>query len=310
MDFSETIIAAMIGAGATVATATFQLFTAFRSRKADYRPKRSSGFRSALAVLGLVLGAAVAGFAYSELRMEREREDTRAMEQRISDRLQALANVQLAQHRDVTGDEEATLLAPAGASHAPARSEAMMRLAACRSRTREYGNEPGGCDAANANRAALCASVPPHAEVLEVELFARADGSARGWEQSRVSIDQDIDGARFVGTPFEVDQGSDQKAICADFVQWNSERGHEARIVVAYAVGSAIAAPKEPSPGPVHGGLPTQAPDTEAVTEAVAAVPKHARASDIVPTDLAAGAAKSGVDPPPRAGQVAIAPQP
>jgi len=75
MDFSETIIAAMIGAGATIATATFQLFAAFRSRKADLRPKRSSGFRSALAVFGLVLGAAVAGFAYSELRMERERED-------------------------------------------------------------------------------------------------------------------------------------------------------------------------------------------------------------------------------------------
>src|SRR4026207_2049961 len=90
MDLSETIVAAMIGAGATVATATFQLFMAFRSRKADSRPKRSNGIRSALAVFGLLLGAAVAGFAYSELRMEREREDTRAMEQRISDRLQAL----------------------------------------------------------------------------------------------------------------------------------------------------------------------------------------------------------------------------
>ena len=111
MDLSENIIAAMIGASATVATATFQLFMAFRSRKADSKPKRSSGVRSALAVFGLVLGAAVAGFAYSELRMEREREDTRAMEQRISDRLQALANGQLAQHRNGNYAEDSALLA-------------------------------------------------------------------------------------------------------------------------------------------------------------------------------------------------------
>ena len=52
MDLSETVIAAMIGAGATVATATFQLFVAFRSRKADSKPKRSNGIRSALAVFG------------------------------------------------------------------------------------------------------------------------------------------------------------------------------------------------------------------------------------------------------------------
>jgi hypothetical protein len=45
----------MIGASAMVATATFQLFMAFRSRKADFKPKRGSGMRSTLAVFGLVL---------------------------------------------------------------------------------------------------------------------------------------------------------------------------------------------------------------------------------------------------------------
>src|SRR5262245_64350791 len=97
MNFSETIIAAMIGAGATIATATFQLFMAFRSRKADSKPKRGSGFRSMLAVFGLVLGAAVAGFGYSELRVQSEREQSRAMEQRSSDRLQGLADGELRQ---------------------------------------------------------------------------------------------------------------------------------------------------------------------------------------------------------------------
>lgn len=305
MDFSETIIAAMIGAGATVATATFQLFAAFRSRKADFKPKRSSSFRSALAVFGLVLGAAVAGFAYSELRMEREREDSRAMEQRISDRLQALANEQLAQHRN--GADDATVLAAAGASPARVRSEAMVRMTACRSQTRGHDDDPVGCDVANANRAALCASVPSQADVLDIELFARADGAARNWEQSRVSIDEDIGGARFVDSTFEVEQGADRKAICASFLQWSHERGHEARIVVVYAIGPAIAAPQEPVPtSPAHGGSPAYATDTEAV----AAVRGDSLTSGIVAPEPASGADPAAIDPAPGVARAAIAPQP
>jgi hypothetical protein len=304
MDISETIIAAMIGAGATIATATVQLFGAFRSRKADFKPKRGSGFRSTLAVFGLVLGAAVAGFAYSELRMEREREDTRAMEQRISERLQALADRQLAQQR--TGAADATLVTTASAASTPLRSEAMVHLAACRPQTRDHVNDPVGCDAAHANRVAVCASIPSQAKVLDIELFARADGGSRNWEQSAVPIDQDIGGARFVDSTFEVEQGDDRKAICGSFVQWDSERGHEARIVVAYTIGAAIVA-KEPVPAsPADGGSPAYAPDAEAV----AAVSGDSLTSDIVAPDPATGATEVASDPSPGAAQAAIAPQP
>ena len=304
MDLSETIVAAMIGAGATVATATFQLFMAFRSRKADSRPKRSNGIRSALAVFGLLLGAAVAGFAYSELRMEREREDTRAMEQRISDRLQALANGQFAQHRN-NGANDATLLAAAGGSPVPARSEAMVHIAACRSPTPAYGNDPVGCDAANANRAALCASVPSQADVLDVQLFARADGASREWGQSRVSIDQEIGGARFVGSTFEAEQGADRKAVCANFLQWNNERGHEARIVVVYTISPAIAVAKEPAPAnPADRNFPEHAPDTDAAASG------NSVASDIASPDLASGAAQATIDPALGVAQAVIATQP
>jgi hypothetical protein len=290
MDLSETIVAAMIGAGATVATATFQLFMAFRSRKADSRPKRSSGIRSALAVFGLLLGAAVAGFAYSELRIEREREDTRAMEQRISDRLQALANGQLVQHRNGNGADDATLLAAAGGSP-PARSEAIVHLAACRSQTPTYGNDPVGCDAANANRAVLCASVPSHAGVVDVQLFARVDGASREWEQSRVSVDQDVGGARFVDSTFEVEQGADRKSVCANFLQWNNERGHEARIVVVYTIAR---------------NFPGHAPDSGAV----AAAGGDTVTPDIVSPDLANAAAQAAIDPALGAAQAVIATQP
>ena len=307
MDLSETIVAAMIGAGATVATATFQLFMAFRSRKADSRPKRSSGIRSALAVFGLLLGAAVAGFAYSELRMEREREDARAMEQRISDRLQALANGQLAQHRSSNSADDATVVAATSGSSFSARSEAMVRLAACRSQTPAYGNDPVGCDAANANRAALCASVPSQAGVLDVQLFARADGASREWEQSRVSADQDIGDARFVGSTFEVEQSADRKAVCANFLQWNNEHGHEARIVVVYTIGPTMAVAKEPAPAnPVARNFPEHAPDTDAV----AATSGDSVEPDIASPDLASGAAQATIDPALGVAQAVIATQP
>jgi hypothetical protein len=244
MNLSETVIAAMIGAGATVATATFQLVAALRSRKADYKPKRGSGLRSTLAVCGLVLGAAVAGFGYSELRVQSEREESRAMEQRISDRLQTLANMQLAQLRN--GNSEAGLLLTSASTSGAARSEAMARISACRPLTPGYAGDPVGCDATNANRIALCASVPSQASVLEVQLFAHADSDFTQWDTSRVAADQDIGGARFVAGIYEVEQGADAKAVCAQFLQWNSERGHVARVVVRYTTGAVTTAPAEP----------------------------------------------------------------
>jgi hypothetical protein len=250
MNFSETIIAAMIGAGATVATATFQLFMAFRARRADSKPKRGSGFRSMLAVLGLVLGAAVAGFGYSELRVQSEREQSRAMEQRISDRLQVLADAQLAQLRNIDLDA-ATLPAAAISARAPAHSDAIAYVAACRPQAPEFGGDPVGCDAAHSNRVALCAVVPPQASVREVQLFAKADGESSEWEESRVLTDQDIGGARFLGSTYELEQGNGGKSVCAQFLQWSSTRGHVARIVVVYTAGAAMAGSTAPVPAAV-----------------------------------------------------------
>jgi hypothetical protein len=287
MNLSETIIAAMIGAGATVATATFQLFMAFRSRKAESKPKRS-GLRSMLAVCGLVLGAAVAGFGYSELRVQREREETRAMEQRISDRLQALANVQVAQLRD-GNSEAATLLATASGAPVLARSEAMANVSACRPQTPGYGGDPVGCDAANANRVALCASVPSRASVREVQLFAHADGESTQWEGSRVSVDQDIGGARFLDGTYEVEQGTDGKAVCARFLQWNSERGHVARVVVVYTTGAAMATPA----GPVRADPGDDAFPGRAVDAGTGTAGGDSTTPDIVPPDPVRGAAQA-----------------
>src|SRR5512138_3276657 len=87
MGVSETIVAAMIGAMATVTTALFQLFGAIRGRsKADNsKPKRGMTLRSVLAMFALMVASAAGGFLYSELLKQRHSEDIRAMRQELKD---------------------------------------------------------------------------------------------------------------------------------------------------------------------------------------------------------------------------------
>src|SRR5215217_3950026 len=86
MGLSETILAAMIGAIATVSAAIFQLVMAWRSRsKVDTRSKKGSTMRSILAVLALMVASAAGGFLYSEFIKQRNSEDMRAMRDELKD---------------------------------------------------------------------------------------------------------------------------------------------------------------------------------------------------------------------------------
>jgi len=97
MGLSETILAAMIGAVATVSGALFQLFMAWRSRKVDSRPKKGTTARSLLSILALMVASAAGGFLYSEFLKQRNAEDLRAMRDELKD-MRAL----IAQGRDLT----------------------------------------------------------------------------------------------------------------------------------------------------------------------------------------------------------------
>lgn len=239
MDLSETILAAMIGAAATMLTAVFQLFLLFRSRtKAESKPKRS-GVRSLLSVFAIVLASAVGGFAYSELRAERAREDIRGLRAELSEQFQALAassTARLEQLRGLSADSSGMLtLAAAHTGLASGSAESIAQVAACQSQPPAFGNVPVACAERDADRMALCAIVPAQAAVQEVRLFARAVESASAWEQSRVAFEQDAGGVRFSGAPFELAQGAEAKAVCANVEHWNSERAHAVRLVVLYS---------------------------------------------------------------------------
>ena len=77
MGLSETIVAAIIGALATMATAIVQLV---RNRApSDGRPKpKKSRMRSALATIALMIGCIVGGYAWSALRAVSAKEELTA----------------------------------------------------------------------------------------------------------------------------------------------------------------------------------------------------------------------------------------
>ena len=239
MGLSETILAAMIGATATVGTALFQLLMAFRARgKSDSKPKRGTTLRSIVAVLALMAASAAGGFLYSQLLREREQDDLRAMRQELRElrdltaaRMLAREEEQVVSRSNVESAQPAVALA-ASLEPITGAAESIAYVPACRS-------VAAGIDCAetDAQRIALCGTLPAQARVADIKLFAQPDAVQQPWEQHAVTLETDLGGARFTGETFEYAQGQGAKAVCVNFQQWSSVHPHIARIVVEYESG-------------------------------------------------------------------------
>jgi hypothetical protein len=285
MGLSETILAAMIGAVATVTTALFQIYTAFRSRnKIDVRPKKGSGMRSVLAVLALMVASAAGGFLYSEFIKQRAAEDLRAMRTELKElrtliasgreaiRAEALASVEPAPQAQA--NNPVTL--PAAIDGIADSVESVVYVPACRA-----GSSSAICGEQEAQRIALCGTIPAYARVDRIQLFAQPDAMQHPWDQHQVRLEQDLGGARFTGNSFEYAQGADLKAVCVNFLQWSSEHPHIARVVVEFGFGAAPA-PTETTPvaSPPAQITPTQAPAVIAA-ESMQSLPRTTAFTDV-----------------------------
>src|SRR5688572_17151585 len=136
MGLSETIVASIIGALATMGTAIFQLI---RNRApSDGRPKpKKNRFRSVVATIALMIGCIVGGYAWSSLRAVSAKEELRAtMESEFTKQFAALAARQMPQA--LTPDLDA---GESGGSAIPARhgengtAESLAHLPPCRINT-------------------------------------------------------------------------------------------------------------------------------------------------------------------------------
>jgi len=85
--FSETVLAAMIGATATIGASIFQLVLHWRKQSGDRRTAAKGGFRSLLWMLTLMLASAVGGFAYSEYLGLDRRDETHQLREELQKQL-------------------------------------------------------------------------------------------------------------------------------------------------------------------------------------------------------------------------------
>lgn len=240
MGLSETILAAMIGAIATVSAAIFQIFNSIRGPKVDAKPKKGSTMRSILAVFALMVASAVGGFLYSELLNQREDDELRAMRMELRELKDLTAAARAPAASPVVLDEEqaATPVANVLSANLGERDRSVESVAyvpACR----RAGNvDATSCTESEAQRIALCGSIPAYAQIETIDLFAQPDAVQKPWDEHRAALDQDLGGARFTGKSFEYAQSADVKAVCVNFLQWSSEHSHIARIVVNYGFGA------------------------------------------------------------------------
>jgi hypothetical protein len=249
MGLSETILAAMIGAIATVSAAIFQLVMAWRSRsKVDTRPKKGTAMRSILAVLALMVASAAGGFLYSEFLKQRNGEDLRAMRDELKDLRAFIAqgreHIGQPSGNEAVGAQPAGMVLPVALNGVEDTVESIAYVPACR-RT----DAATACAEADAQRIALCGTVPAYARVEQIALFAQPDAVQHPWESHQTAFEQDLGGARFTGKSFEYAQANELKAVCVNFMQWSSEHPHIARILVQYGFGDT---PKSPAASDGH----------------------------------------------------------
>jgi hypothetical protein len=260
MGLSETILAAMIGAIATVSAALFQLVMAWRSRsKVDVRPKKGTAARSVLSILALMTASAAGGFLYSEFLKQRNAEDMRAMRDELKDLRSLIAQSRDSAHVAASpGAQPAGMVMPIAMEGVEGVEDAVESIAyvpACR---RSDAATP--CAEADAQRIALCGAVPSYARVDRIELFAQPDAVQHPWESHRAAFEQDLGGARFTGKTFEYAQANELKAVCVNFMQWSSEHPHIARILVQYGFGDAPRPAATPAGAADSDGPRAQAP--------------------------------------------------
>jgi hypothetical protein len=242
MDFShpsDSLIAAAVGALATVITALIQLRISWRKelreRERGQPITKKSRRGPVMVVFALMIAAAVGGFALSQYFVslrEGDRDSLRADLQSKLAEINATA-MRLEQARTSERKEIETEVQRADASRMGEEGTAASVLVGpCKPE-----GAPGArqeCTEQSAMRVTVCASVPAAATVKEVQLYIRADDK-QPWADARVQPGQEVGQSRFADKFAErPEEGA--KQVCQAFTNWSREKARVARIVVKYAL--------------------------------------------------------------------------
>jgi len=241
MGLSETIIAAIIGALATMGTAIFQLV---RNRApSDGRPKpKKSRTRSVLATIALMIGCIVGGYAWSALRAVSAKEELQATMQAEFTRqfaeFAARQNLPLAPLSDgSTGAGGAAIAAHNGQAGS---AESIAQLPPCRIPEKSAEAGPVTCNESTAHAIALCAAVPATSQTAKVRVQARVPKSEAAWEERDAGA-LTLGSLHMGAATTEYPVSPDLRSVCLDVANWSVEETLSVRIIVDYGFATAPA---------------------------------------------------------------------
>jgi hypothetical protein len=241
---SETLVAALIAAAATVSASLLQLKLALSKELAarnqgGSRRKQRFPF---LLMLILLLASGAGGFAVAQWLHEGERVEQNELRRELEARITEIGRTatQLEMTRTgVRAEIEAGVLRRLGeigsatfATVGPCRPSALARVPSSVASV----SPSAACTEGEATPITLCTSLPAAAKVVAIELFARPGGSTGDWSASRAAAGREIERARFSDRSVETNVGDGSKHICHTFVHWNSDRPHDARMLVRYTM--------------------------------------------------------------------------
>ena len=238
MGISETIVASIIGALATMATAIVQLV---RNRApSDGRPKpKKSRLRSMLATVALMIGCIVGGYAWSSLRAVDAKDDLKAtMEAEFTKQFAALAARQNPESADsaVNGATDATGAAIPARNGETGSAESLAHLPPCKVSTQPDEVGPVTCTERVAQSIALCASIPSAAHATNVRVQARVPKSESPWLERDAGAPT-LGSLHIAAAPAEYPISADQRSVCLDVANWSVDDALAVRVIVEYAFG-------------------------------------------------------------------------
>jgi len=228
MGLSETIVAAIIGALATMATAIVQLV---RNRApSDGRPKpKKSRMRSALATIALMIGCIVGGYAWSALRAVSAKEELTAT-------MQAEFSRQFAEFAAKQSQSSAAASGATIAAHAPGAgvAEALAHLPPCHISAQSADAGPVTCNDSIAQSVRLCAAVPASAQTSKVRVQARVPKSESAWMERDAGAPT-LGSLHFGADTSEYPVSPELRSVCLDVSNWSVEDTLAVRLSVEYA---------------------------------------------------------------------------
>ena len=241
-DLDDRVTAATVAAAGTVIGALIQMRVVWRkevSERARGVPATKKSRRGpVLAVVLLVVGAAVGGFAFSRYLVRQSDLESAALRGQLQTQLAQISATAARLERATLSDHGSSVHA-ADDRRAPDGVTVTTTVGPCRARAVFAPDAAPACDEQEALGVTLCTNVPSLATVTVMELYARPEDSPQPWTESRVAPGQDVGRARFADKVFERAESDQAKQVCTTFFSWNGEQGYSVRVVVKYVIAPA-----------------------------------------------------------------------